>query len=878
MIAFALAIFLSAFLLFQVQPLMGKAILPLFGGGAGVWTACMLFFQAGLLGGYAYAHVITERLRPSRQVILHLVLLAASLLLLPVGSVDDSWRSESVSTPTVRILLLLLIKIGPPYVLLSATGPLLQHWFSRAFESKSPYRLYSLSNFGSLLALISYPFLFERVWTVKHQGWAWSGGFVAFVLLCAWCGRQFSQTAGDTTIQTEPVGDAKPKTKKSNTAANEQSASASPERDTPPTFGTMALWIALAAAGSLMLLSTTNQLCQDLTVVPMLWILPLAVYLITFIICFDHDRWYRRLLYVPLTAVSLVLINWMLHDIRSIPMRVQLVVYVVAMFAACMVCHGELVRSKPHPRFLTRFYLLIAAGGAVGGMIAAVLAPLLFADYWEYHLSWAMVSVLTVISLWRSNFSIMKQQHQQLAAMCSIVIALALSASLLLQIYNKSLVDVETSRSFYGVLHVQESPDHYRGPMRQLVHGQTVHGLQFLNTDRQDWPTAYYGHRSGVAIALRYLAQQREQEGNTDGLRIGVIGLGAGTIATYARPNDTVRFYEINEDVGRIAREQFTYLDRCRGKTEVVIGDARVVLDKERRADTFPKFDLLAIDAFSSDAIPLHLITQEAFDIYHDHLKPDGIIAFHISNNFLDLYPVVRGIAGSRQYQVRTIQSKGDAVLLGTKRARWALATRNGDVWDFEQFKLSANAKVNPLQPNLPWTDDSANLISVMITGDKEPGLWDQTPNGGTFVIDAADALKSDTLESIFWRLRKFYLQTKSNMPLMVVTTDQVPLDIHGKPQVTPNGLAEALYRDHFKSAPMGIMVVIIMDQKRAAVHFGNRWDRATRPHVVSRLKPMLSIAHRSDTTAADILGSIDALQRFLETNYKAELSAVMFR
>lgn len=721
MVSFALAIFLSAFLLFQVQPLMGKAILPLFGGGAGVWTACMLFFQAGLLGGYTYAHVITEKLRPSVQVIVHLSLLGASLLLLPIGAVDESWRSDSVDTPTLHILLLLAIKIGPPYLLLSATGPLLQSWFSQTFGSKSPYRLYSLSNFGSLLALISYPFLFERVFTVRVQGWAWSIGFVLFVLVCGWCGKQFSKVAG--VMQATDGGQGGPTAKKTDASGDAVTKPAA-----APGIGRIVLWISLAAVGSLMLLATTNQLCQDLTVVPMLWIAPLAVYLITFIICFDHDRWYNRIFFIPLIAVSILAVNWMLHDIRSVPINLQLGIYVVAMFAACMVCHGELVRSKPAPKYLTSFYLYISAGGALGGLIAAVVAPLIFLDYWEYQLTWALVSLLAVICLLRSYQPKMSQRQARLAWMSGLGVAIALSGSLGFQIYIKKSQDLETSRSFYGVLHVTEETDHLQGPVRHLIHGQTLHGIQFLAPEKVDWPTTYYGHRSGVAIAIDHMANQRRGEGGQKGLRIGVVGLGVGTIAALAREDDTMRFYEINKDVERVARSHFSYLERCQGKVEMVIGDARLLLDLERRQEQFEKFDVLAIDAFSSDAIPLHLITQEAFDIYHDHLKPDGIIAFHISNKFMDLNPVVRGISSSKDYQVRTIISKEEHLLFGTQRSVWAMVTRNGELWKSQHFALSINPLERSPKPNLAWTDDSANLISIISTNTHHVGRWTGPP------------------------------------------------------------------------------------------------------------------------------------------------------
>ncbi|NQT86236.1 hypothetical protein HQ560_05685, partial [bacterium] len=373
MLGFAVTIFISAFLLFQVQPLIGKYILPWFGGGPAVWTSCMLFFQMLLLGGYAYAHVIRTRLSQRTQVIVHVTLLAATLLALPIAP-SEGWKPQGDENPALYILLLLAVTVGLPYFVLSATGPLLQAWFSVRHPGRSPYRLYALSNVGSLLALLSYPFLVEPAMALRSQSTTWSIGFGLFVAFCI--------VSALSMLRVRP------------TDADEAGAD---EDSAPPGWGVCLVWVALAACGSTMLLAVTNQMSWDVAVVPFLWVLPLTLYLLTFIICFEFERWYYRPVFWPLLGLGAGAIVHLMFEGVRMPILFQVAGYAGGMFFCCMVCHGELVRLKPSPRYLTSFYLMVSAGGALGGLFVSLVAPAVFPMYLELHIGLWMTCALALV-------------------------------------------------------------------------------------------------------------------------------------------------------------------------------------------------------------------------------------------------------------------------------------------------------------------------------------------------------------------------------------------------------------------------------------------------------------------------------------------------
>ncbi len=717
MAAYAITIFLSAFLLFQVQPLIGKFILPWFGGGPAVWTACMLFFQVLLLVGYAYAHATTRIKHPKTRAWLHVAVLTASLLTLPIIPSAELWKPCDSSMPVWRILLLLTATVGAPYFVLSTTGPLLQDWFARSHPGRSPYRLYALSNLGSLLALLSYPFAVEPHFRLRAQAFSWSVGYGVFALLCAWLALRYAKSrAGEAQIITEVVD------------GNKQ-AQGKPDAPPPPEKvrrGDILLWLLLPCAGSVALLATTNYLCQDMAVVPFLWIMPLAVYLITFIIAFDSPRWYLRNfvgLLLLFGAVGLVL--YMLN--RNIPQKlpIQIINVGVALFFICMACHGELSRLRPPAERLTLYYLLIAAGGALGGVLVVLVAPAIFTNYWEFHISLAAAVLLALICHMRDP----KSRLHGLRPVWAWVILGGLfigMATLLGANIKKSSGDaVDRSRNFYGVLKVRETEPDYRklpGLMAlQLSHGSTNHGFQFKDLPWRREPTSYYGPTSGVALALNY-NPRRFAADNT--LNIGVIGLGTGTVAAFGRHGDNITFYEINPEVERLSAKYFTYRRESPATMKLVMGDARISIEREV-CENARKYDVLAVDAFSSDAIPMHLLTKECGAYYFRRLKPDGILAVHISNRYLDLRPVVRGLAAEFGREAVLVDPPEKDLAPGCLISEWVLVTANEEFLNSATVRDYSTPWPSTSRQILLWTDDYGALYQILRSMNEDDlDLW----------------------------------------------------------------------------------------------------------------------------------------------------------
>jgi len=651
-------IFVSAFLLFQVQPIMGRFILPWFGGTPAVWSVCLLFFQAMLLAGYAYAHWL-------RRPRLHIVLLAASLAFLPVIPT----RPSITDTPSARILLLLAVTVGAPYFLLSATAPLLQKWTA---SERSPWRLYALSNFGSFLALLSYPFLVEHYVRLRTQAWFWSGFYVVFTLLCA----SVAWTVGQAILS--PVSN---------------------EDTTRPTLWTILFWLGLSAAGSTLLLATTNIVTQDIAVSPFLWIAPLSLYLLTFVLAFERDRWYPRLPFAVAAGVLAPVACAVVNAGIGVAIWIQLVVYLAALFAVCMVCHGELRLARPEPSHLTLFYLTIAAGGVLGGVFVALIAPRIFTEFNEYPIGLAAACLLGLggwlrsgaWSQWtRSNFAI------RIPIMALLLGGLSSTLTVTMSGAHKA---AGTWRNFYGILRVTDLPDPHGG-IRELTHGRIKHGSQYMDQSKRDRPISYYGPHSGVAMALNALPEGPR--------KIAVVGLGTGTMAALGRSGDLVRFYEINPLVENIATTWFTFLPDSKAKTEVVLGDARIQMEMESEA-----FDIIIVDAFSSDAIPMHLLTAEAADIYRQHLAPGGLLLLHISNRSLNLEPVVRGIAQHLNWNAAQILAEGNPST-AEDASQWVILTGNLELLQ----KIAQGAPhvgwTDPKRKPILWTDDFASLWHVL--------------------------------------------------------------------------------------------------------------------------------------------------------------------
>lgn len=667
---------LGAFLLFLVQPLLAKRILPWFGGSAAVWTACMLFFQMLLLGGYLYAHLV-QKLSPKRQATLHLILLAASILMLPLRP-NAAWKPGITGDPTLRILGLLLTTVGLPYLLLSATSPLVQSWLAKERPGWQPYRLFALSNAGSLGALLAYPVLVEPFLRLGAQAWMWTGGY-ALYLLCA-AGMAWRSRGAEAPLPGENVeagGDAR------------------------PTLGLRALWVLLPFAPSLLLLSVTSHLTTNVAPIPFLWVLPLCLYLLSFILCFDHPRWYVRKTFLLLLIPALLGMAWLiLPDHLYTQVRIQVLAFGAALFIACMAGHGELARLRPAPKYLTSFYLSLSFGGALGGVAAGVLAPRVFSSLLELPVALVLVAVLIFVAWVRDSAA---SERLWLRRGGSILLGLCATALTVLAVKQEreqageSLVQV---RNFYGAMRVVER-DEGRDRMRLLLHGTINHGGQYLAGDRALKPTTYYGTDSGVGLSLRLLRERGP-------VKFGVVGLGSGTLADYAGAGDHIRIYEINPLVRGLANTWFQALPQCRGKAEVVMGDARLSMEREEPQG----YDLIAVDAFSSDAIPVHLLTREAFDQYRRHLRPGGIVAVHISNRYLDLRPVLIAEAGAGGWKAVEVSNDEDDAT-GVYSADWVLMSQQDELFGQKEMLDASEALESKL--TVPrWTDDFSNLYRIL--------------------------------------------------------------------------------------------------------------------------------------------------------------------
>jgi len=747
---FAATSFLSAFLLFQVQLIVSKYILPWFGGSAAVWTTSMLVFQMLLLCGYVYSHLISARLSATAQARLHTVLLAAVFLLISMLTFlwpsaitpGASWKPADSGNPIRDVAVILLVSAGLPFFVLSTTGPLLQRWFAGLGAGAKTYKLYSISNLGSLLGLLSFPFLLEPVLRMKTQSIMWSLLFFVFVAGCYLCARSTLRESEEADSCEKPEGPG------------------SGVRTSPLVYS---LWFLLPACASALLLATTNLLCQEVTSVPLLWVLPLAIYLLSFILCFDHPRWYQRSVFHPLFIVGVFAICLALIYERQ---NVQLVVLPILLFVACMICHGELVRLRPGVERLTAFYLAISAGGALGGIFVAIVAPHMFTFFTEFQLALGIAIILTLVCLyrdatswfyaydfclpagisgavilfayaagrWRAELATVLDRFHfyPIAGLIGFLVVLGaftfrslhgtaergfrfvqvtvlMVGSLAIFALFRSTQPLPglylSARNFYGAIRVFNVS---QGKM--LMHGRTVHGGQFeAPVDKE--PTTYYGRLSGIGRVMQGHPKRSIGEGS---LRVGIVGLGVGTIAAYGRPGDYFRYYEINPAVIALSSGSspaFTYVRDSAAHVEIVLGDARRLLEEETARGDKQKFDVLAVDAFSGDAIPVHLLTREAFETYWQHLDPvDGIIAIHVSSRHVNLLPVVQAAASYfHADSVIRFEAAQGPILSNC----WVLLTRSPGLLKTMGLQQVLPPDIKPVPPRL-WTDDYSDIFRLI--------------------------------------------------------------------------------------------------------------------------------------------------------------------
>lgn len=756
LLAYAVTIFGSAFLLFQVQPLISKFILPWFGGSPAVWTAAMLFFQIALCAGYAYAHLSTRFLKPVGQFYAHLALLAVATAvtfatrIMPAEALKPTGNESS---PLFLILLLLTTTVGLPYFVLSSTGPLLQKWFSDAFEGVSPYRLFALSNVGSLVALVSYPFFFEVRFDSRQQAEMWTYGFMLFAVFCAFCAWWTYQSIRDR-------------------KASSSSVQAAATYEDPPSAAMWMVWIALPALASVFFLAITNEVCQNIATVPLLWVIPLSLYLVSFIVAFDSPRWYSRTIYC-VAAILLLTFMSQFDEITSFadhwlnqfsgfakddPNRwrlytsteLQYVSYFVALFVVCSICHCEMARLRPSPRYLTAYFMTMSIGGAIGGVLVNLLCPSVFKTFFEFPLSLmagvALAAALLMIPdrkqesppakkplpdqddngfglFIRTGFGLVGGGLAIAAMIYGVIMHWADDNP------NDRSGTVYRARNFYGLVSVQhrsrfkETPGDHAEPDENFtfVSGHVRHGRQFA------WPehrgridTSYYGGPgSGCRLTMEYAIERPE-------CKVGMIGLGIGTVAGYLKEGQSMRAYDINPEVVKIAENEqwFTYIGDARkrgAKVDIVLGDARLQLENDLKNAPLA-LDVLILDAFSGDAIPTHLLTDEAFAIYKPHVKQDGIICINITNSYLNLFPVVRELAKKHGYKWTRVYDDGsaeDAPLL--YRSYWMLLTNNEDflaktpedIADMDSGPRHAKFKRDMEVPL--WTDRYSNLWQIML-------------------------------------------------------------------------------------------------------------------------------------------------------------------
>lgn len=745
---YPVTVFLSAFLLFQVQFIAAKRLLPWFGGVPAVWTTCMLFFQVLLLLGYAYAHLASTRLGPRRRRMVHVALIALSLVALlgraaagaPAVIADEGSRPAGPESPVRHILAILLSSVGLPYFMLSTTGPLLQSWYAGSRPGHSPYRLYAWSNLGSLLGLVTYPLVVEPALSLRMQGAFWAGGYLVFAGAVALVALLEPSAAGS--------------------SGEPQPAGTTDDGAGKPGLSLYGLWFGLAAGPSVLLLAVTNQMCQEVAVIPLLWVLPLGLYLLTLVVCFESDRAYRRSFWSLALVVAAVGASAVLAKGPSAGVPLQIAVLSAALLSAAMVCHGELSRLKPGPRRLTSFYMAVAAGGAAGGIFVGLVAPRVFRAFWEFPLGLWACGVLFMVALARdkgspfyagpvlpaavglgvplvaSAFALAPGAGRvfgvvacvlavamlalarravpagALVRFCTAATWLLLGSDLLGQALASVVHAQRVARNFYGVLRVDERTGKSSGQTYvALKHGQVTHGVQYRAPALRREPTAYYGRAGGIGLAIRTL---RDRAAGRP-LRLGVVGLGVGMLAAYGEAGDELRFYEINPGVIEIAGARagfFRYLEDTPAAVAIVPGDARISLEREASRGILHDFDLLVVDAFNSGAVPVHLLTREALEVYLRHIrKPDGVLALHLTNEFLDLRPVALALARDRGLAWASISAAPPGEL--DWPSVWALLTRDEGLLSSPLLR-QADRGGGAIGPAPLWTDDHSDLLRAL--------------------------------------------------------------------------------------------------------------------------------------------------------------------
>ena len=708
---YLLLIFVGAFLLFQVQPLIAKILLPSYGGGAAVWSSCLLFFQGFLLVGYYYAHKITQLKSINQQCTIHGMLLLVSMVTLPIGIGETAGWLDSDTKPLQAILIQLSIAIGFPYLLLASTGPIVQRWVTLLDHQALPYKLYSLSNLASLLALLTFPFLLEPFMTSGSQSWLWSAGYGVYVVLFLLVMHRIIRHANNVsrTLNVNHV-------EKDNKTLNYK-------------ITHRILWGAWAALGVVLLVATTSAMTQNIPPVPFLWILPLCLYLLTFIICFHNPKWYVRAFWLAVFSLMALLALFMFFIGTHFTITAQVIIYSGILFSACMLCHGELYRIKPDASGLTLFYLTLAFGGFLGSLFVTFIAQAIFVQFLEFPLA-----MLAVFLLFAGSSVFMRDDNKWLMPLSLIGFV---SFSIIFTLINQRYLahDVYSARNFYGILSIKDVK--VDGQIeRRLVDGTTSHGTQLLHARERFTPQSYYRQGTGIALAIKQIRQTkaehtvevvahdasleevnkqeklyRRNNALNSGLNVGLIGLGAGTLAAYGQAGDTFTFFELNPAVINVAKDYFTYLEDSQAEIKIIAGDGRVSLSTQLNNNNPNSFDLLVLDAFSGDSIPQHLLTTQAIALYFEHLSAEGAILVHVSNSHLDLLGLMAGLA--KHFNVKSQYFYTLAEKEGGHDSQWVLLTHSNTFINSPTLK-AYKSQWPKVKNTLIWTDQYSSLLSVL--------------------------------------------------------------------------------------------------------------------------------------------------------------------
>jgi hypothetical protein len=727
MVSYLFTVVLSAFLLFLVQPLIGKVVLPWFGGSAAVWTTVLFFFQLVLMLGYGYSFVISAYFNRRQQIFIHTILLVCSFGILLLGLAGDGrpllpgerLKPNPDASPILHIILILGRSVGLPYFVLSTTGPLLQSWYAKSKLEGSPYWMYALSNMGSFLGLLLYPFVIEPLLTVGTQAWAWSLAYWLFLVSSGYIIYRVSQQKyvqdlpADTAVKKQrKQGNPRRKTSRrtGKTGTIWKYSSLTPEeREYVTRVGNVVQWFLLSMCTTILLAAVTNQITQDVTPMPLLWILPLSIYLISFVITYTLKTSLLRWI-IPFLSIATLSIIYGLSQGNLLPIPVQIGIYSAALLTACIAIHSELARLRPELQFLTAYYLIISIGGVLGTVFVGVVAPLVFDSYWELHYGFLFCWIMLLGVLYLDRNSFLHKKHRTLALYSLLIapVSLFLFTGQYISTFRKTTV--LASRNFYGTLRLQEL-DHVADydPFYVLSHGSTIHGTQYKPSTLRRIPFAYYGYSSGVGRLLTAI--------NTDnqGKNVGVLGLGVGTLAAYSREQDSYRFYEINPDVIELAEGKegyLNYLSNAPVDITVVLGDARLSLEKELQSANQPVFDVLVLDVFSSDAIPVHLLTGECFQIYLDLISSDGVIAIHTSTSHINLIPLLSKVADTFSLHAVVIEDAAEGY--PCCESRWVLMSKSEEMLSFDSITQVSHPLGKPANNIRMWTDDYSNPLQVL--------------------------------------------------------------------------------------------------------------------------------------------------------------------